>query len=67
MKKTIKACIFFVRLPIPIYRKIMIETCVPKEWDKGQIEERITNIAYMCNNEITKETIKKINFKEVKK
>lgn len=66
MKVLIKAYIFFVRLPVPDYRKAVITTYVSNDWTKEQIEDRIAKIAHERNNEITIESIRKINFKEVK-
>ncbi|MCL5069678.1 MAG: hypothetical protein M1308_02080 [Actinobacteria bacterium] len=62
----IKADIFFTRYPIPDYRNITITIHISKKWDKEQIENKLIDTAYAYNNEITREVIREITFKEVK-
>lgn len=64
--KKIKAEIFYVRNPMPNYRKVVIEFSVSKNLKKEEIKDKIVGIIHMYNSEITKELIKEIKYKEVK-
>ena len=64
--KKIRAEIFYTRYPMPNYRKVAIAIHVSKRWDKEETENRIINTVQSYNSEIKRETVKDVNYQEVK-